>query len=59
MSSFLYATPLLKQNDGSYITSTCLRNPGIFPSRKDYNEYLLISSVDLPYNSLQIKEITE
>ena len=60
MSSFLYAIPLLTDNEASYITSTNLRNPGIFGTAHDFNnEYLLINNDDHLFKLLQVSKMRD
>ena len=56
MSSVLYAAPLLKSNEESYYSFTCLRNPGIWSTMQDFNnEYMLINDYHTLNRLFQIK----
>ena len=60
MSSVLYAAPLLKSNEESYYSSTCLRNPAIWPTVHDFNnEYMLINDYQTLYRLFQMKKTND
>ena len=60
MSSVLYAAPLLKSNENSYYSSTCLRNPAIWSTVHDFNnEYMLINDYQTLNKLFQMKRIDD
>ena len=60
MSSVLYAAPLLKSNEDSYYSSTCLRNPTIWSTMHNFNnEYMLINDYQTLYKLYQMKKIDD
>lgn len=60
MSSVLYAAPLLKSNDESYYSFTCLRNPAIWSTIHGFNnEYMLINDYRTLNRLFQMKKIED
>ena len=54
--SFLYAVPLLKHHDASFVTSTCLRNTPAWKSIDSFNnESIIINDSERLFKLLQVK----
>jgi hypothetical protein len=54
--SFLYAVPLLKHHEASFITSTCLRNTPAWKSIDSFNnESIMINDSERLFKLLQVK----